>query len=78
MRETHKLSFHEKMQGNRQRPIMWLAPVPGRLLASRTNLKTARKKCGKDSVAGFVKNDHVDHESLCRRIMTKYKSSKLF
>ena len=32
-------------------------------------------KCGNDFVAGFAKNDH---ESLYRRILTKYKSSKLF
>ena len=33
------------------------------------------QKCGKDFVPGFAKNDH---ESLYRRILTKYKSSKLF
>ena len=34
---------------------------------------TLSEKCGKEFVAGFAKN-----ESLYRRILTKYKWSKLF
>ena len=52
--------------------LIWLVPAPGCLSASRHFFWKPRK-CGKNFVAGFAKN-----EGLYRRILTKYKWSKLF